>query len=579
MPSDRRTTRRPSGQDKDTGQAGSDQTRMADPVIPGGPPQGASPGDPLATLDSSGQPTRDPFDVRLQRSRADPTPDQALWVAIRNRTQAIGFNPYRSFIDSVLCDADDGSNSVSDFNGNTAETFGSPTLSQRRANLLGRPTIHGIDAYRLLKVATEAFMLFRCGVFIDDQSDGFDAAEEARRIGSPVDVQATLQTYLGTLADSGTLPYLDRIAEKLVSANSPAASQGSPFCEGGLLNQRLTSPCLLELIWCYWQEEGMLVQTMNSIAFRFQNRANGPHDPLANLELDPLRPLSNLIWGFVQDAPNRLNIPRRASEYDHQYGISLIGKAVGNLRPADSRRRFIEAFHNLLYRAMLFYREDDDTTVIADAFSLLNALREVHILLAEGAQNQAVELAWKARGEMLMMQWLLARPEIREFIRGRYMVPYQELWMGAVDDMKRLQGWTDVSVTHFRELATYGEQILLSVRYGDWIDINDQELARNWARYWRPEIQRYIHAYNAVTGVDLSVEISDTRMASNRSRAPGELIAERMGRRAPASTLGRSRGRLAAPRPRQAELLEAEPLEAELIESPRARLRLPGRAE
>jgi hypothetical protein len=61
----------------------------------------------------------------------------------------------------------------------------------------------------------------------------------------------------------------------------------------------------------------------------------------------------------------------------------------------------------------------------------------------------------------------------------------------AVDDMKRLQGWSDVMITHFHELAIYGEQILLSIRYGDWIDINDQELARNWARYWRPEIQRY----------------------------------------------------------------------------------------
>jgi hypothetical protein len=43
----------------------------------------------------------------------------------------------------------------------------------------------------------------------------------------------------------------------------------------------------------------------------------------------------------------------------------------------------------------------------------------------------------------------------------------------AVDDMKRLQGWSDVMITHFHELAIYGEQILLSIRYGDWIDIND----------------------------------------------------------------------------------------------------------
>jgi hypothetical protein len=60
------------------------------------------------------------------------------------------------------------------------------------------------------------------------------------------------------------------------------------------------------------------------------------------------------------------------------------------------------------------------------------------------------------------------------------------------------------AVTHFRDLAFYGEQIVLTVRYGDWIDITDENSAKNWARYWRPEIQGYIHAYRAATGVDLT---------------------------------------------------------------------------
>jgi hypothetical protein len=123
---------------------------------------------------------------------------------------------------------------------------------------------------------------------------------------------------------------------------------------------------------------------------------------------------------------------------------------------------------------------------------------------------------------MLIMQWLLARQEIKEFLRGGSMVPYPEPWMGAVDDMKRRQHWSDVTVTHFHELATFGEQILLSIRFGDWSDINDQELARNWARYWRPEIQRYIHAHNAVTGVEPAAAISDGRLAENRRVQPAE---------------------------------------------------------
>ena len=38
--------------------------------------------------------------------------------------------------------------------------------------------------------------------------------------------------------------------------------------------------------------------------------------------------------------------------------------------------------------------------------------------------------------------------------------------MDRVDAMKKLQGWTDTSVLHFRNLGVFGEQILLSIRYG-----------------------------------------------------------------------------------------------------------------
>lgn len=275
----------------------------------------------------------------------------------------------------------------------------------------------------------------------------------------------------------------------------------------------------------------MLVQTMNAICMRFQNR-RGPseRDPLANLEIDPLRPLNNLLWGYIQDEYNRLTVPRRAYEYDHHYGLKLVGKAVPELRSADSRSKFIEAFHNLLYRTAAFYREDADTTVIADGFSLLSSLREVHLLLAEGAHNQFGDLPWTSRAEMLMIQFMLGRPEIKEFLRGRAMVPYNETWMGQVDTMKKLQGWTDTTVTHFRNLAVYGEQILLSVRYGNWNDSAlDQDHAKIWARYWRPEIQGYIHAYLAATGVDLSEDIVDFRGAPARYVQPSSLLEARIG--------------------------------------------------
>ena len=132
-----------------------------------------------------------------------------------------------------------------------------------------------------------------------------------------------------------------------------------------------SAPCLLELIWSYWHEEGMLVQSVNAIAMRFQNRkwsATG-NDPLASLELDPLRGMNSFLWGFIQDEYNRLTLPRRAYEYSHHYGLTIYGRAVPVMRPADNRSKFIEAFHNLLHRCSVFFKEDDDTTVIADGFA------------------------------------------------------------------------------------------------------------------------------------------------------------------------------------------------------------------
>ncbi|MBP2671951.1 MAG: hypothetical protein H6Q85_2017, partial [candidate division NC10 bacterium] len=295
------------------------------------------------------------------------------------------------------------------------------------------------------------------------------------------------------------------------------------------LQHRLTHPSMIELVWSYWHEEGMLAQTMNAIAFRFQNQRSGPNDPLGELEIDPLRPLNNMIWGFIQDEHNRLSVRRRAFEYDHHYGLKLLGRAVPELQSADSRSKFIETFHNLLYRTAVFYREDADTTVVSDAFPLLNALKDVHLLLAEGAHNQYGDLPWTARAEMLTQQWMLARPEMREFLRGRHMVPYEEPWMGTVDAMKRLQGWSDTSVTHFNELAVDGERLLLSIRFGDWSTLQvGEENARNWARYWKPEIQRYLYGYLAVTGVDLMAEVTDNREAATRNLQPSMLLQRRL---------------------------------------------------
>jgi hypothetical protein len=459
--------------------------------------------------------------VQLRRSAVPPTPAQLLWVVIRNRT--IDFNQYMKFIDGVMCC--------------TIDLPKSPETKEGKLDL--RLPFPGVRAYNLLKLATELYLKQECGVFnfcegddnprFDEFKDRFDDDAEANRLGrrlSAKDICDLREDYLVELEnevqgtpDTWVLPYLKIIREKLkeVPLKLPEAvvrgrNDGQPNCYG-ILVSKLTEPCLLELIWSYWHEEGMLVQSMNAISCRFQNlRSPGSGDPLGNLEIDPLRPLNNLLWGHIQDEQHRLSITRRVYEYDHHYGLRLVGKAIPELRPADSRSKFLEGFHHLLNVCTIFFQQDDDTTVIADGFPVLNALREVHLTLAQGAHNQFGDLPWTSRLEMLMEMWLLARPEIREFLRGRIMVPYPEPWMGAVDHMKKIQNWNDSSIREFRDLGVFGEQLLLSIRYDNWGVYNDANIAASWARYWRQEIQRYIHAYRAVTGVDLSQEPVNSTM-------------------------------------------------------------------
>lgn len=484
--------------------------------------------------------------VTLRRAGDVNTGMEALWWAITRHGEATSFGNYFAFIDAVLCQ---GTQKVRD----PRDPAASGTLSDQMARFREICHLPGVDAYELLKTSTEVFLLLNCGTCPDDDLNFFTFAEptedgskvalgsDVNRLGSRPgeddqppssshnaqltleQAEARLRTFLGHRDNN----YLASIIQGAFPEGARASA--SPFCM--VDSVRLEAPCLLELIWSYWMEEGMLNQTVAAITRRFQNvrRAGRGPDPLAELELDPLRPLNGLLWGYLQDEPNRLSVVRRAYEYNHHYGLTLYGRAVPALRPADPRARFLEAFHNLLRQAAAFYREDNDTTVIADAFPALNSLKEVHLVLSEGAHNQFRDLPWTSRVEMLMQQWLLARPELREFLRGRHMVAYPEPWMGAVDSMKRLQGWTDTSVIHFRDLARFGERLLLSIRYGAWSSVADQDVARAWLRYWRGEIQGYIHAYYTATGVNLSDDVVEVRnRADARYLQPSYHLRNRM---------------------------------------------------
>ena len=475
--------------------------------------------------------------VALQRTATAATDDISLWLAIRNSTDALSFNNYFRFMNMLFC----GENGLADLPAFERERFvgGKTTKFVNELRPVRLLPFTDADAYRVVKAATEAFVMVNCGISTNPLP--FDADRDASYLGlrdlpgagkgaDAVFNEDYLVSILGGEEGKRTLPYLAVIRAKLpdVAIKFTPLEVAPELVSNcfGILQEKLANPCLLELIWSYWHEEGMLVQTINAITRRFQNvRAPMTHDPLANLEIDPLRPLNNLLWGYLQDEQHRLSVVRRNYEYDHHYGLRLEGKAVIDLRAADTRSKFLEAFHNLLRLCTTFFKQDDDTTVKADAFPVLQWLKEVHLILSQGAHNQFGDLPSTARIEMLMQEFLLARPEFREFLPTRIMVAYPEPWMDRVDAMKRLQGWTDTSVLDFRNLGVFGEQVLLSIRYGHWSDVNDPVQGLNWARFWRPQIQGYIHAYRAVTGVDLAAETVDTKVDAT---LPSVLLKKRL---------------------------------------------------
>src|SRR4030095_5115226 len=195
----------------------------------------------------AGGPSGPPFQVALSRPESVLTPDHAFWGAIRNRTEAISFDSYSLFINRVLCSESDVGYATCDKDkvDKSVEDIGAPTIGDRKTDLLDVPSIYGVDAYNLLKIATQAFLLFEAGVAIKPSRDpgtGVPPTDTATRFvpgeksrtGSRFtfdELSAQLNDYLNQTIGGGAsrgLPYLKRITDALLGGEDP--QEKLPFC-------------------------------------------------------------------------------------------------------------------------------------------------------------------------------------------------------------------------------------------------------------------------------------------------------------------------------------------------------------
>ena len=114
-------------------------------------------------------PSAPPLAVTLERSGNPPTPDLALWAVIRRSTRDMSFQNYLRFLDLVLCG----------IGPEPQQQQGRRKEEDEYAQLRHRRFLpyNDSDAYRLLKIATEAFVVVNCSVVPDLEHVHFTAAD------------------------------------------------------------------------------------------------------------------------------------------------------------------------------------------------------------------------------------------------------------------------------------------------------------------------------------------------------------------------------------------------------------------
>jgi hypothetical protein len=269
-------------------------------------------------------PAAAPFTIQFPSERPVSNPAaERIFKAIRAHTELIGFERYRAFVERAAPWVYHGGHGKGHGYGKGAakKLFGDTVAVQQQYFRPGvgddcdlGPFIPGMDAYAALKLTTEIFLLLNCGICppfeLPEAEPGSESLpSQVFNAGDSDDdleqLVRRLSQFLGTDRESYIRALIRNVFGESGLSEKNIFKSDVPVAVG-------FGPCLLELIWSYWHEEGMLAQTINAVTLRFQNVRRPGRDPLAELEIDPLRPLSGFLWGYIQDEPHRLSVARRA---------------------------------------------------------------------------------------------------------------------------------------------------------------------------------------------------------------------------------------------------------------------------
>src|ERR1700751_3209738 len=125
----------------------------------------------MSTPISNSGPTAPQVQVEMDRAQVPATSDQSLWVAIRNSTDALGFQNYADFIEPIMCAGKLPSNL------SAIKQFSQIDQSVQLA-------FPDAEPYRLLRVATEVFMMANCGVVVGPPTLGAKATLDSATFGA-----------------------------------------------------------------------------------------------------------------------------------------------------------------------------------------------------------------------------------------------------------------------------------------------------------------------------------------------------------------------------------------------------------